>query len=204
MKPKKCNYSGCNEKRMKKPGNTLLYFKFCQQHQIASVLSKVKAETEKDKAGLEIMRKTGSNNATSEKTRALKLADNWFSKFIRLKHSFELDGIQQAKCYTCENVYPIVKMDCGHWQKRQYMATRFHIDNCRPQCSSCNDWNKGRYEIFEERLINEVGRENVLFLKELANSTCHFSVEDLKDTANGCKKEFKELLKQRGQTNPWK
>lgn len=204
MKPKKCSYSGCEEPKLKKPGNNIMYFKYCEHHQISAVLSKVKAEIDKDKAGLEIMRKTGSNNATSEKTRSLKLADSWFSKYIRLKHSFELNGIRSAKCYTCDNVYSIVSMDCGHFQKRQYMAVRFNTNNARPQCTSCNDWNKGRYEVFEERLINEIGKEEVEKLKELAKSNYHTSVEDLKSISNDFKKLFNELLKKMGIQNPWK
>jgi len=116
----KCFRPGCEEPRLKKPGNNTFYFKYCRDHVIEVILDKLKTQKVKDEAGLEAMRKTGSNNATSEKTRALKLADNWFSKFIRLKHSFELNGIHQAKCYTCDNVYQIIQMDCGHWQKRQY------------------------------------------------------------------------------------
>ena len=150
------------------------------------------------------MRKTGANPTTSEKTRALSRADEWFSKFKRLEHSFELNGIRQAKCYTCDNVYSILLMDNGHWQKRENMGTRFHLDNARPQCTSCNDWKKGQYDIFEERLINEIGKEDVESLKELAKSNYHTSIVELRDTAKHYRLKFKELLKERNIKNPWR
>ena len=200
----KCKRPECTSERMKKPGNNTLYFKYCQEHQIEYVVGVLNDQSIKYRQGLEIMRKNGSNKATSEKTRALKLADSWFSKYVRLNNSFELNGVQQAKCFTCDNIYPIVRLDCGHFQKRQYMATRFHLDNCRPQCTSCNDWKKGQYEIFEERLINEIGKYDVEILKELAKSTFHCSVESLKDTSRIYKVQFNELLKQRNIKNPWR
>jgi len=150
------------------------------------------------------MRKTGSNKATSEKTRALKLADSWFSKYIRLKHSFESSGIRKAKCYTCENVYPILDMDCGHWQKRQNLGTRFHKNNARPQCTSCNDYNKGEFSKFESNLIDEIGVEKVMNIKSISDINYHVSIEDLKDTSKKYRTLFNELLKELKIKSPWK
>ena len=197
MTPKKCSTKDCDEPRFKR-------FKYCIDHLIKDVIAKKEAQRIKYKEGLETMRKNGKNNTTSEKTRALKLADSWFSKYIRLRSSYETNGVQKAKCYTCENEYPIVEMDCGHFQKRQYMATRFHLDNARPQCTSCNDYNKGRYEVFDERLINEIGKESVERLKELAKSNGHTTIEDLKCEAGDFKRMFNELLKHMKISNPWK
>jgi hypothetical protein len=204
MKINKCRHKDCEEPRLKKPGNTSMYFKYCPHHQIVDVLSKMNAQKQKDKEGLEAMLKTGSGKATSEESKALKLADSWFSKWVRLKHSFELNGIQQAKCFTCDRIYPIVMMDCGHWQKRQYMATRHQPDNARPQCTSCNDWNKGRYEVFEERLSIEISKAEVENLKQLAKTTFHYTTEYLREVSNTYKRKFNELLKQRGIKNPWR
>jgi hypothetical protein len=204
MNPKKCSFSGCDLPRMKRPGNTTMFFKFCQQHQIEAVLSKFKAEADKDKAGLEIMKQRGSGKAKSDNSKALKLADDWFSKFIRLNHSFELNGIQQAKCFTCENIRPIIELDCGHFEKRQYMATRHQPDNARPQCTSCNQWKKGQYEIFEQNLCTEISKSEVENLKQLAKSTFHCSTDYLRGVAKIYKAKFNELLKQRGIKSPWK
>lgn len=66
-------------------------------------------------------------------------------------------------------------MQCGHFQKRGDLATRFHEDNCRPQCAHCNTTLGGNPEIFEEELRDEIGDERVDAVIELSKT---YSGED--------------------------
>ena len=55
------------------------------------------------------------------------------------------------------------------------MATRFHEDNCRPQCWECNCTLGGQENIFEEELRDEIGDERVDAVLELSKK---YSGED--------------------------
>lgn len=56
---------------------------------------------------------------------------------------------------------------CGHFVARSYLATRFHEDNCRPQCVGCNVFGGGKPLDFEENLKSELGIKRVEDLKRM-------------------------------------
>jgi len=84
--------------------------------------------------------------------------DTVFSLYIRAKF--------QKKCYTCPY---IGQLQNGHFVPRQYLATRWEEDNCRPQCRNCNVFRHGYILEFEERLSNELGAKRVQELKDARN-----------------------------------
>ena len=97
----------------------------------------------------------------------------------------------------------MMTMDNGHWQKRENKATRFHENNARPQCTSCNDHHKGEYAKFELRLISEIGQDEVDQIKQLARHEQKDSEEWYKEIANKYKNKCNELFKERKIKNPW-
>jgi hypothetical protein len=84
-----------------------------------------------------------------------KKLDTIYSRYIRAKFP--------KKCYTCGYVG---NLQCGHFVSRQYLATRWEDDNCRPQCAMCNIWGRGMLLDFEENLKNELGDVRVEELKK--------------------------------------
>lgn len=90
-----------------------------------------------------------------------KKLDAVFSKYIRNKHA--INGV--VTCYTCGKVGEVKTMQCGHFVSRQYLATRWNKDNCRPQCVGCNIWGNGKPLDFEENLVKELGKGLVETLK---------------------------------------
>ena len=92
-----------------------------------------------------------------EKTQAQlkKDLDTIFSIYIR--------KIYPKVCYTCGKSSD--RLQCGHYISRQYLVTRWSIDNCRPQCWGCNGYGKGQPLIFEENLKKELGDEYVEKMK---------------------------------------
>ena len=62
------------------------------------------------------------------------LADDWFSRAVRLSASQEMF----APCFTCHRSFDIRAMDCGHFMSRSRWALRYDLRNCRPQCTYCN------------------------------------------------------------------
>lgn len=89
-------------------------------------------------------------------------ADKYFSLFIRLRDADD-NGI--GTCCTCGAMKPVKEMDCGHFIKRQHMATRFSEVNCAIQCKRCNAFEQGRNEDFERYLIKRWGQDRVNMLK---------------------------------------
>jgi len=85
-----------------------------------------------------------------------KELDRVFSLYIRAKYKKE--------CYTCGKRG--VTLQCGHFVSRQYLATRWDENNCRPQCVGCNMFGGGKPLDFEERLKKDLGDEIVEKMKK--------------------------------------
>lgn len=98
-----------------------------------------------------------SANKSKVKTQAKlkKELDTVFSLYVR--------QIYPKVCYTCNK--PADRLQCGHYISRQYLVTRWSIDNCRPQCWGCNGYGKGQPLIFEEKLKAEYGNDFVENMK---------------------------------------
>lgn len=92
-----------------------------------------------------------------------KELDKLFSIYIRQKFSNK-DG--SATCYTCgQRKESWKQLQCGHFISRQYLATRYEENNCRPQCAGCNLWGGGKPLDFEEKLKKELGAKIVEKMK---------------------------------------
>ena len=97
-------------------------------------------------------------------------------------------------CYTCGAPHPVSEIDAGHYISRRYYATRYELDNIRPQCSGCNKYRGGEPVKFRMRLVEEIGEERVRRLESLAvmNGDKHLPREEL----IGKIKEFKAKNKE--------
>ena len=79
-----------------------------------------------------------------------KKLDAVYSRYIRLKDSFMVDGELNCTCVTCGATSPVKKMQCGHFMSRKYNATRFHAKNTHVQCLRCNMFDQGaQYEHYK-------------------------------------------------------
>lgn len=90
--------------------------------------------------------------------------DTVFSQYIRLLYSTESKTM--CRCYTCNKLKKITKIQNGHFVSRTYLSTRWDEDNCRPQCVGCNMYGGGKSLDFEENLRDEIGDEAVDALKQ--------------------------------------
>lgn len=89
-----------------------------------------------------------------------------FSYFTKLHAS--LDGIH-CRCFTCNKLLKIGSEDCqgGHWlNKKNYSYHYFTEDNVRPQCNDCNCVRDGNEDVFEQRLIEQIGIHAVAYLDQ--------------------------------------
>jgi 5-methylcytosine-specific restriction endonuclease McrA len=99
--------------------------------------------------------KSKPKKATKTQAQLKKDLDAIFSKYIRRKYP--------ARCYTCGKID--TPLQCGHFVSRQYLATRWDENNCRPQCVGCNIYGNGKPLDFEENLKKELGEQFVEQMK---------------------------------------
>lgn len=71
---------------------------------------------------------------------ALKTADTWFSRYIRVR---DADKNGFCRCITCNTIKHYKEIDAGHFLSRQYMPTRFDERNVHAQCPKCNQYGSG-------------------------------------------------------------
>jgi hypothetical protein len=91
-----------------------------------------------------------------------KELDRVFSIYIRQKYA---DSQGNVACYTCGKVMHWKLIQNGHFVSRQYLATRWDENNCRPQCIGDNIFGNGKPLDFEERLKAELGADYVEEMK---------------------------------------
>lgn len=84
-----------------------------------------------------------------------KELDNAFSLYIRTVHS--VDGI--CKCYTCGTPRRISDTQNGHCFGRSNRGVRFDERDCRPQCMTCNYYDKRMDNVFKTKLLSEIGEK---------------------------------------------
>jgi hypothetical protein len=126
-----------------------------------------------------------------------KELDKFFSLYIRLRSSNEY-GITQ--CYTCSKAahYKTGGMQCGHFQSRSYLATRFDEVNCQVQCVGCNMFKQGEQYKFALALDANYGEGTADELLYLAKTTIKISRADYEEKISYYKEIVNKLKKEKG------
>ena len=84
-----------------------------------------------------------------------KELDKWFSLYIRLREATD-EGMVQ--CFTCGKVAHYKSgMQCGHFQSRRFLSTRWDEKNCQVQCVGCNMFKSGEQWQFGMQLNAKYG-----------------------------------------------
>lgn len=71
----------------------------------------------------------------TQRQKQIKLADDWFSRFIRLHYA---DDNGNGRCVSCGRFGQVKFMDCGHYHSRKYLSIRWDEMNAALQCKKCN------------------------------------------------------------------
>lgn len=203
MKVSKCKFPDCNKLKMKRPGNCKFYFKFCEEHQIKAILSKIHDERLKDKAELEKVRNNGKKTAVERFYSST--AWKYCSRYVLLYYA---DADLNVRCATSHHlIYRITdkEIHCGHYIKAdQHKAVAFVFANLFPQSYSDNRHFSGKPEIAKIWIDKTHGAGTVEMLEIMKNEVYKLDETELDMWANHYKGKFKELLKERGINNPWK
>ncbi len=123
--------------------------------------------------------------------------DKWFSLYIRLRDS--QNGLVQ--CFTCGKVAHYKKggMQCGHFQSRRFMATRYSEDgNCQVQCVACNLYRAGEQYKFALAIDAKYGEGTADDLQFKARQIMKFTRADYEDKISYYKSFVKKLKKEKG------
>ena len=125
-----------------------------------------------------------------------KELDKWFSLFIRLRDATD-EGLCQ--CFTCGKISHYKKgMQCGHFQSRSFLATRFNEENCQVQCVGCNMFKQGEQYKFSIYLEYAYGEGKAEELETLARTIVKFTRVDYKDKIAYYKSYVEKLKKEKG------
>lgn len=123
-------------------------------------------------------RKFASRSIKKERTvtQLKKILDAVFSEYIRLRAASIGGGVE---CFTCGNKAYFREMQCGHFQSRRHMSTRWDEENCQVQCPKCNIFNQGEQYVFGTKLDLLYGEGKAAKLGMKAKEMKKFSKAEL-------------------------
>lgn len=124
--------------------------------------------------------------------------DKIFSIYVRLSNA---DDSGNVKCFTCDNVHHYKAIQNGHFQSRRYMSTRFHVNNCRPQCYACNVGLHGQQYIFGANLDKQVGSNTAETMILLSKQQKKFSIQEYQELIQYYTEEVANIKLQKGITD---
>ena len=132
-----------------------------------------KANIEKAREKKEKIRKKKSESVSV----LIKKLDTIFSVYIRL---YDTDTNGNCKCFTCNQPMFWRKIQCGHFQSRRFLSTRFHELNCKPQCYACNIGLSGNQYIFGVNLDKRYGQGTADEMVRISRNLTKYNAEELK------------------------
>lgn len=116
----------------------------------------------------------------------IKVADDWFSKYVRLRDSERVGDIWCGTCITCSHNGPVARIedgalrfyagwDAGHFISRGEKVTRYEEENVNLQCSfRCNRLRSGEHEKYKTALDAKYGDGTYRKLEKLAKDTDYY------------------------------
>jgi|TARA_R110002020_G_scaffold443610_1_gene654865 hypothetical protein len=123
-----------------------------------------------------------------------KELDKWFSLYIRIRGSE--NGLVQ--CFTCGVVKHYKSgMQCGHFQSRRFMATRYDERN-QIQCIKCNMFEQGEQYKFALALDAKYGEGTAEDMQIKARQIQKFSRIDYEEKISYYKEAVEKLKKEKG------
>ena len=126
----------------------------------------------------------------------VKIADRWFSQFIRLENATDTG---YCTCVTCGKIKHWKELHSGHFIGRMWIKTRYRMENAHPQCCHCNTFLDGNYENYYPYMIDEYGQDIVDYLKLLSREAPNsLSRGELEIIIDWTKETVANLRKEKG------
>ena len=115
-----------------------------------------------------------------------KELDKVFSQYVRLSHA---DHSGMCECFTCGTYKHWKEIQAGHFMSRRHNATRWHLDNVKPQCVKCNMFNQGEQYRFSVNLGDLIAEE----MERLSRTTMKLNLSEIQGEIERYKALLKEL-----------
>lgn len=89
-------------------------------------------------------------------------------------------AVSKGICYTCNNPYPMNKLNAGHFiEKIGHAAIYFDLEGLRAQCFYCNRRLHGSKDVYAVKLMNEIGKKRVDSLFQRSRPTKLWTKDEL-------------------------
>jgi hypothetical protein len=125
-----------------------------------------------------------------------KELDKWFSLYIRLREATD-EGMVQ--CFTCGKVaHYKAGMQCGHFQSRRFLSTRWDEKNCQVQCVGCNMFKSGEQWKFGMKLNAKYGVGTSAELEYVSKQSLKLKRYEYEEEIAYYKKIVDKLKKEKG------
>jgi len=135
------------------------------------------------------MSKLGTNTNKKRKQNLEKIADKWFSLFIRLRMAAS-DGV--VICVTCGKELHYKNAHCGHFRTRDKKILRYNEKNCNVQCPYCNTFKHGEQYLHGQYIDSIYGEGTADYLTATEQTVCKRTAIDFDYLIE----EYKEKTKQ--------
>lgn len=117
-----------------------------------------------------------------------------FSKYIRIRDCIRtMKSLEYGKCISCGRVYPINKLQAGHFVPGRHNANLFYEKGCHIQCMGCNIYKYGNVLNYMDGLIKLYGKKIVAEIRDNDKTTFKFTVEILEEKRKFYIEETKKL-----------
>lgn len=100
-------------------------------------------------------------------SKLVKDLDTLVSRYVRLSRA---DKSGYVRCFTSGKMVHWKEIQCGHYISRSVRATRWHLDNLRPQSVGENIFKSGNPITFRENLVKEIGEDKVKAVEKLRHA----------------------------------
>lgn len=118
-----------------------------------------------------------------------------FSYYIRLRDCLRTTGKPtMGHCISCGRLYPIEKLQAGHFISGRQNANLFHEKGCHAQCIRCNIFLSGNVLEYMDAMIRLYGKKVVNELRKNNTKSLSFTIEYLEDKIIEFKRKTKELV----------
>lgn len=131
----------------------------------------------------------------SKKKRLIDKLDKVFSHYIRIRDRISND---QSMCVTCGAIHNWKgsnKLDCGHFQSRRHLSTRWHEKNASAQCVRCNRYGSGEQYKFGLAIDSKYGKGTADHLFVLSKRVVKYSEWELQALIDDYKSRIEKELK---------
>lgn len=120
--------------------------------------------------------------------------DKIFSEYIRLR---DTDHTGYGTCIDCGRVAPYDELDCGHFQGRRHLATRWDEQNCNAQHRYCNRFLNGRQYEYGLAIDEKYGEGTADALVQKSREVFKINAQYLQWQIDIYKGKIEELKKSR-------